>query len=94
MNSHVNLIRMDSASYTCCYGNDIYSFQVRFPKSAVIFFPGDIQDSESHMYYSIYSFSIIGVNLLLLNTSLTFHMNKHFKYFIISIIDQSILFLK
>ena len=49
MNSHVSLIRMDSASYTCCYGNDIYSFQVRCPESAVIFFPGDIQDSESKM---------------------------------------------
>lgn len=92
MNSHVNLIRMDSASYTCCYGNDIYSFQVRFPESAVIFFPGDIQDSESHMFHLIYSILIIGVNLPLLNTSLTFHMNKHFKFFITNIIDQSTIF--
>lgn len=43
MCSRPNLIRMDSASYTCSYGNDIFSFQVRQPESAVIYFPGDIQ---------------------------------------------------
>ena len=49
MCSSPNLIRMDSASYTCSYGNDIFSFQVRQPESAVIYFPGDIQDSEDVM---------------------------------------------
>lgn len=49
MSSHPCLIRMDSASYTCCYGNDVYSYQVRCPVSSLIFFPGDIQDAEAKM---------------------------------------------
>ena len=49
MQRHPGLIRMDSASYTCCYGNEVYSFKVRCPQSAVIFFPGDIQDAEANM---------------------------------------------
>ena len=49
MSSHPCLMRMDSASYTCCYGNDVYSYQVRCPSSSLIFFPGDIQDEESKM---------------------------------------------
>ena len=49
MCSRPSLIRMDSTSYTCSYGNDIFSFQVRQPESAVIYFPGDIQDSEDVM---------------------------------------------
>lgn len=44
------LIRMDSASFTCCYGNDVYSFQVRRAESALVFFPGDLQDSEEVMW--------------------------------------------
>lgn len=44
------LERSDSTCFMCCYGNDVYSFQVGNPQSVVIFFPGDIQDADAIMY--------------------------------------------
>ena len=80
MSSHVNLIRMDSTSYTCCYGNDVYSYNVRCPENAIIFFPGDIQDSESKMYVFYLKWWWIGLNQLSPKSFWNIRTKIHFKF--------------
>ena len=50
MDNPPTLERSDSTCFICCYGNDVYSFQVGKPQSVVIFFPGDLQDEDAIMY--------------------------------------------